>query len=164
MGREDISACMGLKARILQALKDESARTESETRLHTLRLIECAIRDRDVCARGRGEGEGCPDADVQRVLQIMVAQREEAASEHEEEGRLEDAIRDREEVDIIKAFLPKPLSGRALDIAVKQVVDDLGASKLKDLGRCVTTLKERYPGQIEAASAGKAVRTALTKS
>ncbi|WP_225907907.1 GatB/YqeY domain-containing protein [Hyphomonas sediminis] len=164
MGREDISACLGLKARILQALKDESAQTDSETRLQTLRLIECAIRDRDVCARGRGEGEGCPDTDVQRVLKIMIAQREESAGEHEEEGRLEEAIREREEVSIINAFLPQPLSGRALDIAVKQVVDDLGASKLKDLGRCVTELKDRYPGQIEAASAGKAVRTALTQS
>lgn len=164
MGREDISACMGLKSRILQALKDESAQTDNDTRLHTLRLIECAIRDRDVCARGRGEGEGCPDTDVQRVLKIMIAQREEAASEHEEQGRLEDAIRERDEVSIIKAFLPQPLSGKALDIAVKQVVDDLGASKLKDLGRCVTELKDRYPGQIEAASAGKAVRTALSQS
>lgn len=164
MGREDISACLGLKARILQALKDESAQTDSETRLQTLRLIECAIRDRDVCARGRGEGEGCPDTDVQRVLKIMIAQREESAGEHEEEGRLEEAIREREEVSIINAFLPQPLSGKALDIAVKQVVDDLGASKLKDLGRCVTELKDRYPGQIEAASAGKAVRTALTQS
>src|SRR5690606_37928670 len=78
MGREDMTACMGLKTRILQALKDESARTQNETRLNTLRLVECAIRDRDVCARGRGEGEGCPDTDVQRVLLTMVAQREEA--------------------------------------------------------------------------------------
>lgn len=161
MGREDISACMGLKARIAAALKEESGRTPDETRLHTLRLIECAIRDRDVCARGRGEGEGCPDTDVQRVLQTMVAQREASAREHEEEGRLEDAIREREEIAIIQAFLPKALSGRALDIAVKQVVEDLGATRLKDLGRCVTELKERYPGLIEAASAGKAVRSAL---
>lgn len=161
MGREDISACMGLKARIAEALKEESSRPRNGTRLHTLRLIECAVRDRDVCARGRGAGEGCPDADVQGVLQTMVAQREASAREHEEEGRLEDAIREREEIAIIQAFLPQPLSGRALDIAVKQVVEDLGATRLKDLGRCVTELKERYPGLIEAASAGKAVRSAL---
>lgn len=161
MGREDISACMGLKTRILEALKEESAKAPNETRLHTLRLIECAMRDRDVCARGRGDQEGCPDTDVQRVLQTMVAQREASAREHEEEGRIEDAIRERDEIAIIQGFLPQPLAGRALDIAVKQVVEDLGASKLKDLGRCVTALKERYPGQIESASAGKAVRTAL---
>lgn len=163
MGREDISACMGLKARILQALAQEQGRCDNETRLHTLRLIECAIRDRDVSARGRGQSAGCPDTDVRSVLNTLVAQREEAACEHEAEGRLEDAIREREEVAIIRAFLPQPLAGKALDIAVRQVVEDLGASKLKDLGRCVTMLKERYPGQIETASAGRAVREALSR-
>jgi uncharacterized protein YqeY len=161
MGREDVSACMGLRARILQALKDESESAGDETKRATLRLIECAIRDRDVCARGRGEGAGCPDEDVRRVLETLVAQREASAREHDHEGRIEDAIRERDEIAIIQQFLPKPLSGKALDIAVKQVVEDLGASKLSDLGRCVTTLKQRYPGLIEAASAGKAVRTVL---
>ncbi len=163
MGREDVSACMGLRARILQALKDESDSAGDETKRATLRLIECAIRDRDVCARGRGQGAGCPDEDVRRVLETLVTQREESAREHDDEGRIEDAIREREEIDIIRSFLPRQLSGKALDIAVKQVVDDLGASKLTDLGRCVTALKERYPGLIEAAEAGKAVRTMLTR-
>jgi len=164
MGREDVSACMGLRARILQALKDESDSAGNETKRATLRLIECAIRDRDVCARGRGQGAGCPDEDVRRVLETLVAQREESAREHDDEGRIEDAIREREEIDIIRTFLPRQLTGKALDIAVKEIVDDLGASKLTDLGRCVTALKERYPGLIEASSAGKAVRTALTQS
>ena len=95
--------------------------------------------------------------------ETLVTQREESAREHDDEGRIEDAIREREEIDIIRSFLPRQLSGKALDIAVKQVVDDLGASKLTDLGRCVTALKERYPGLIEAAEAGKAVRTMLTR-
>ena len=164
MGREDVSACMGLRARILQALKDESDSIGDETKRATLRLIECAIRDRDVCARGRGQGAGCPDEDVRRVLETLVAQRETSAIEHDEEGRIEDAIREREEIAIIQQYLPKPLSGKALDIAVKQVVEDLGATKLADLGRCVTALKDRYPGLIEAASAGKAVRTMLTRA
>lgn len=163
MGREDVSAYMGLRARILQALKDESDQAGDETRRATLRLIDCAIRDRDICARGRGEGAGCPDEDVRRVLETLVAQREASAREHDNEGRIEDAIREREEIDIIRDFLPRQLSGRALENAVRQVVDDLGASKLTDLGRCVTALKERYPGLIEASSAGRAVRTALTR-
>ncbi len=164
MGREDVSACMGLRARILQALKDESDRADDETRRATLRLIDCAIRDRDVCARGRGEGAGCPDEDVRRVLETLVAQREASARQHDNEGRIQDAIREREEIDIIRGFLPRQLSGRALESAVRQVLDDLGASKLTDLGRCVTALKERYPGLIEASSAGRAVRAALTRT
>ncbi|MEZ5997279.1 MAG: hypothetical protein R3B98_01115 [Hyphomonas sp.] len=68
MGREDTSDAMTLKARIANALKSEAESGEGGVRLATLRLIECAVRDRDVCARGRGVGEGCPDADVRRVL------------------------------------------------------------------------------------------------
>ena len=163
MGREDTTECSGLKARILQALKNEIATGEPGSRLAALKLIECAIRDRDVCARGRGDSEGCADADVRSVLETMIAQREASARAHDDEGRFEDALRERDEIAIIKQFLPSPLSGAALDSAVNAVVTDLGASKLADLGRCVSALKARYPGLIESASAGKAVRTALTR-
>ncbi len=153
-----------LKARIASALKDESAReTHDDVRLATLRLIDCAVRDRDVCARGRGDGMGCPDAAVREVLEIMIEQRLEAASEHEAALRFEEAQRERSEIEIIESFLPVPLEGPALKAAVQTVVDDLGASKLKDLGRCMSALKEMYPDRIEPAAAGKAVREALTR-
>ncbi|MCA8899881.1 MAG: GatB/YqeY domain-containing protein [Hyphomonas sp.] len=155
---------MSLKARIANALKSETEAGTGGVRLATLRLIECAIRDRDVCARGRGVGEGCPDADVRAVLETMIAQREEAAREHEDAGRLEDAIREREEIEEILRFLPAPLEGKALETAVDEVVTDLGASKLKDLGRIMSALKERYPGLIQTGAAGKAVRKALSRA
>lgn len=162
MGREDLSAFITLKARIAEALKEESENGTHDTRLSTLRLIMCAIGDRDICARGRGVGEGCPEADVRGVLETMVAQRIESAREHEAEGRFEESIREREEIDVIRQFLPVPLSGKALEIVVREVADDIGAAKLKDLGRCMTELKARYPGQIDPAIAGKTVRAVLS--
>ena len=164
MGREDTSETMSLKARIVQALKSETANGASDVELATLRLIDCAVRDRDVCARGRGVGEGCPDADVRTVLETMVAQREVSAREHDAAGRIEDAIREREEIEVIQKFLPVPLSGKKLEAAVGEIVEDLGASKLKDVGRCMSALKERFPGMIDTGSAGKAVREALSRS
>lgn len=164
MGREDTSETMSLKARIVQALKSETEKGASDVELATLRLIECAIRDRDVCARGRGVGEGCPDADVRAVLETMVAQREASAREHDAAGRIEDAIREREEIEVIEKFLPVPLSGAKLEAAVQDIVEDLGASKLKDVGRCMSALKDKFPGMVESATAGKAVRDALTRS
>lgn len=153
-----------LKTRIASALKDESARdTPDEVRLATLRLIDCAVRDRDVCARGRGDGTGCPDGAVRDVLEIMIEQRLESASEHENALRFEEAQRERAEIEIIESFLPVPLEGPALAAAVQTLVDDLGASKLKDLGRCMSALKELYPDRIEPAAAGKAVRDALNR-
>ena len=163
MGREDTSETMSLKARIIQALKSETEKGASEVELATLRLIECAVRDRDVCARGRGVGEGCPDADVRAVLETMVAQREVSAREHDAAGRIEDAIREREEIEVIEKFLPVPLSGAKLDAAVQDIVEDLGASKLKDVGRCMSALKDKFPGMVESGTAGKAVRDALTR-
>eukprot|EP00919_Chromeraceae_sp_WS-2016_P030206 GHVR01071723.1.p1 GENE.GHVR01071723.1~~GHVR01071723.1.p1 ORF type:complete len:174 (+),score=31.87 GHVR01071723.1:132-653(+) len=164
MGREDTTETMSLKARIVEALKSETVKDASDVRMATLRLIECAVRDRDVCARGRGVGEGCPDADVRSVLETMVAQREISAREHEEAGRLEDAIREREEIEVIQKFLPVPLTGKKLEAAVKDIVEDLGASTLKDVGRCVSALKKKFPGMIDTGSAGKAVREALSRS
>ena len=77
MGHEDKSDMMTLKARVAQALHAEREKDGGcTTRLSTLRLIDAAIRDRDVCARGRGDSEGCPDADVRNVLEIMIAQRD----------------------------------------------------------------------------------------
>ena len=163
MGREDTSETMSLKARIVQALKSETEKGASDVELATLRLIECAVRDRDVCARGRGVGEGCPDADVRAVLETMVAQREVSAREHDAAGRIEDAIREREEIEVIEKFLPVPLSGAKLDAAVQDIVEDLGASKLKDVGRCMSALKDKFPGMVESGTAGKAVRDALTR-
>ena len=163
MGREDKTDVMSLKARVAQALKNESENTDcSAVTMTTLRLIDCAIRDRDVCARGRGDSEGCPDADVRNVLETMVAQREVAAREHDAAGRIEDAIREREEIEVIEQFLPEPLAGEALETAVVAVVEDLGATKLKDIGRCMSALKKRYPGKIESGPAGKVMRKALT--
>ena len=165
MGHEDKSDMMTLKARVAQALHAEREKDGGcTTRLSTLRLIDAAIRDRDVCARGRGDSEGCPDADVRNVLEIMIAQRETAADEHDDAGRIEDAIREREEIEIIRKFLPEPLCTKALEEAVEEGVEDLGASKLKDIGRCMSALKQRYPGKIESGTAGKVMRKALTSN
>ncbi len=162
MGREDKCEEMSLKARIAQALKDESTDTTNDVRLATLRLIDCAVRDRDVSTRGRGAGDACPEAVIRDVLEIMISQRIESAAEHDEEGRIEDAMREREEIEIIQQFLPQPLLGDDLAEAVRVVVDELGATKLKDLGRCMSALKARYPGLIQSGPAGRAVRDALT--
>ncbi len=163
MGREDTSGCQGLKSRIAEALRTETESGKNEIRLATLRLIDAAVRDRDVCARGRGDGTGCPDAAVRDVLLTLIEQLDESAAEHDREGRFDDALRERDEIAVIQEFLPAPLEGSALSRAAREVVEDLGASKLTDLGRCVTALKQRYPGRIEPADAGRAVREALSK-
>lgn len=162
MGREDISENMTLRVRIEQALKlAEKSDVTGEVRLATLRLIACAVADRDICARGAGEGKGCEDSAVRKILETMAAQRDISAREYDAAGRIEDAMREREEIETIAEFLPQLLQGEALEAAVAEIIEDVGASKLKDLGRCMSELKERYPGLIDTGKAGKAVKDAL---
>lgn len=140
----------------------EVAQRQHGVRLATLRLINCAIRDRDARARSSGDRDTCPEEAVRDVLATMARQREESAEEFEHDGRIDDAVREREELAIIEAYRPKLLANEDLKAAVRNVVDELEADSLKDLGRCMSTLKARYPGLIDSKEAGKAVREALT--
>lgn len=161
MGHSDVSSTTNIRDRILAALESSEQDDPQGVRARTLRLVKCAMRDRDVTARTQGQCEGCEDTDVRKLLETMVAQREISAREYDESGRITDAEREREEMEILQAFLPRPLEGAALEAAVEQVVEDLEAHKLKDMGRCMAELQNRYPGRIDTGSAGKAVRRAL---
>lgn len=130
-------------------------------RLATLRLIMCAVNDRDASARTRGDCDGCPEESVRDVLRTMAEQRRISAKEYDEAGRIADAERERGELAVIEEFLPKPLAEAELTEAVRDVVEDLEAESLKDLGRCMSTLKARYPGKIDSRTAGKVMREAL---
>ena len=150
-----------LREQLVSTLKRAEAEDHDGVEAATLRLILCAVDDRDVMARQRGECSGCPEQAVRDLLKTMAAQRRESAQEYDEAGRVAEAERERAEYDIIVSFLPKKLEGDALAAAVNQVVEELEASRLKDLGRCMDALKLRYPGQIETGTAGRAVRAAL---
>ncbi|MEM9841955.1 MAG: GatB/YqeY domain-containing protein [Pseudomonadota bacterium] len=143
------------------AVRQAEAQDANSVEAQTLRLIKCAIDDRDVIARSRGECGGCDNEVILDLLETMAAQREQSIKLYDEAGRIVDAEREREELDIINSFLPKPLAGEALQSAVAAVVTELRASKLRDVGRCMTALREKYPGRIECGPASKAVRAAI---
>ncbi|RIJ13814.1 GatB/YqeY domain-containing protein [Henriciella mobilis] len=161
MGQTDVSPTNSIRDRLVAALNSAESDDPQGVRARTLRLVKCAMRDRDVTARTQGQCEGCEDTEVRKLLETMVAQREVSAREYDESGRISDAEREREEIAVLEAFLPRPLDGDALEDAVEQVVEDLEARKLKDMGRCMAELQSRYPGRIDTGSAGKAVRRAL---
>jgi len=151
-----------IRQRLYSALSEAENTAPNGVRAQTLRLVKCAMTDRDVTARSRGDCSGCEDSDIQKLLETMVAQREVSAREYDDAGRIADAERERDEIEVIDVFLPKPLTDEALEAAVKAIVSELEASRLKDVGRCMTALRERFPGQIESGPAGKAVRAALS--
>lgn len=129
-------------------------------RAATLRLIQATIRDRDAQAREAG-GEGVDDEDVLEILHKMLRQREQSTREYEEAGQLELADQEREESEIIREFLPRQLSEKEVRGICEQVVRDINAHGLRDMGRCMNALKQRFPGQMDFTQASCVVKDLL---
>lgn len=149
-----------MRDKINVALKD-AMKTRDEHRTSTLRLILAAIKERDIEARAEDRCEGATNDEILAILQKMVKQRLESSQTYEEAGRLDLAEQEREEMDIIQDFLPRQLSDTEVRGACEQIVQDVGATGLKDMRKCLCTLKEQYPGQIDFSKASTIVKTLL---
>ncbi len=145
-----------LNDRLRSAMKGREVRA-----LSTIRLILAAIKDRDIAARGKGNAEGITDQDILQVLQTMVRQRHESIAFYEQGGRAELAEQEAEEITIIESFLPEPLDEAATVQAIQSVVGEIGASSIKDMGRTMAILRERYAGQMDFAKASAVVKEQL---
>ena len=130
-------------------------------RISTIRLIQAAIKDRDIANRGTGK-DLVNDEEILAILSKMVKQREESARIYEEGNRLDLAEQEREEIAIIRSFLPKQLDEAQVRQLCAKVVEDVGADGLRDMGKCMNVLKERYPGQMDFAKASGLVKELLT--
>ena len=146
-----------LNDRLRSAMKGREKRAVS-----TVRLILAAIKDRDIAARGKGDSDEISDQEILQVLQTMVRQRHESISLYEQGGRLELAEQEAEEIVIIESFLPERLDEAATTEAIRTVVGEIGASSIKDMGRTMAILRERYAGQIDFAKASAVVKAQLS--
>jgi hypothetical protein len=149
-----------MKARVNAALKD-AMRARDSVRLSTLRLINAAIKDRDIAARGEGDSGGIDDAEVLKILSKMVKQRQESVRAYEEGGRLNLAEQERAEIAVIEEFLPRQLGQDEVDAAIGQAIDETGAEGLRDMGKVMATLKSRYTGQMDFGAVGPRVKARL---
>ena len=148
---------MRISDALKQAMKDKAA-----DRLSTLRLINAAIKDKDIAARANGKDEGVSDAEVLGILSKMAKQRQESARAYEEGGRLDLAEREREEVEVIEEFLPRQLSVTETAAAVDKAVADVGATSIRDMGKVMGLLKERYTGQMDFGAVGPVIKDRLS--
>ena len=142
--------------RLKQAMKAREPCTVS-----TIRLILAGLKERDVAARERGNAEGLSDAEIQRMLQTMIKQRRESISLYEQGNRGDLAQREREEISVIEDFLPRQLDRADTEAAVVAVIGETGATGIKDMGRVMGMLRERYEGVIDFAVAGSAAKRLL---
>jgi len=148
-----------MRDKLSEALK-EAMKAKDSRRLSTVRLVQAAIKDRDIANRGAGK-DAVSDDDILQIFQKMVKQREESAKIYEDAGRAELATQEREEIEIIKGFMPEQLSDEKVEELIKAAVAETGAQGLRDMGKVMAVLKEKYPGQMDFAKASGTVKELL---
>jgi uncharacterized protein YqeY len=140
----------------LKAAQDEG----DKRRCATLRLVQTAVKDREAAARENGK-DGVNENEVVEILQKMIRQRETSAVEFESGGQLDLAEQERVEQDIIREFLPVQLSDEEMRSICAETVKEIDAHGLRDIGRCMSELKSRYPGQMDFVQASCLVKDML---
>ncbi|MGC9370266.1 MAG: GatB/YqeY domain-containing protein [Paracoccaceae bacterium] len=151
---------MDMRTRIAESLKTAMKNKDAE-RLSTLRLINAAIKDKDIARRGEGAEEGLSCDDVLQILGRMVKQRQESARAYEEGGRLELAEKERSEIAVIEEFLPKQLDEDEVEAAISEAIAEVGADSIRDMGKVMGALKAKYTGRMDFGAVGPMVKDRL---
>jgi uncharacterized protein len=148
-----------LRDDINNALKD-AMKARDERRVSTLRLVNSALKNADIEARGQGKAP-LGDDELLSLLQKMIKQRQESIVLYEKGGRAELAQQERDEIAIITAYLPKQLSDDDVRSAIAQAIKETGAASMKDMGKVIGALKARYAGQMDFGKASPVVKEML---
>lgn len=148
-------------------LRDEIAtaltnaqKAQDKGRVSTLRLIMAAVKDRDIANRGAGK-EPVTDDELLSILAKMIKQREESAKLYDEGNRPELAVQERAEIEIIRAYQPQQLDEAEIRKAIAGVIGEVGAGGVKDMGKVMAVLKERFAGQMDFSKASGMVKELL---
>jgi len=145
-----------IKSKLVEAMK---AKDEKAT--GTLRLINAAIKDKDIDARTKGNMDGIDDAGVLSLLQSMIKQRRESIDMYTKGGRSDLVAAEQAEIDIIQSFLPKQMSDEEVKAAIQAIVAETGASSIKDMGKVMGALKAKYAGQLDMGKASGLIKSIL---
>jgi uncharacterized protein YqeY len=151
---------MSVRERLTEAMKTAMKAGDKE-RLSTIRLVNAAIKDKDIGGRDKGV-DTISEPEIIELLAKMVKSREESVRLYEEGDRPELAAQERAEIAVIRAFMPTQMEPAETEAAIRDVVSELGASGMKDMGRVIATLKERYAGRMDFGKASGIVKTVLT--
>ena len=152
---------MSLRAQLTDAMK-EAMKAKDAKRLSTVRLILAALKDRDIAARSETNKDLVSDDDILTLLAKMIKQREESATAFDAGNRPEMAAGEREEIAVIRTFMPAQMDEAAMKDAIAKVVAESGAASIKDMGKVMAVLKERYAGQMDFSKASAATKGALS--
>ena len=150
-----------MRERFTQDMKD-AMKAGDKRRLSTVRLVQAALKDKDIEARGAGKGQAS-DEEILGLLQKMIKQRQESAGIYEQAGRAELAAQEREEAEIIASYLPKQLDEAATRQAIEAAIKETGAASMKDMGKVIGSLRGKFAGQMDFGRASALVKELLRK-
>jgi uncharacterized protein YqeY len=139
-----------------QAMRDKDALATS-----TIRLVLARLKERDIEARPKGNAEGIADPDIQSMMQGMIKQRRESIELYDKGGRPELAEKERNEIAIIERFLPKSMSDAEAEAVIKETIAAIGAASVKDMGKVMAALREKYAGQLDPSKSSAMVKKLL---
>ena len=139
------------------ALKMQDKKTSG-----AIRLILAALKDRDIAMRGQGNHDGMSDQDILSMLQTMIKQRQESMKLYEQGGRLDLVEQEKEEINIIKRFLPQQLSEDEVSNVIDQLIQETEATSPKDMGKIMSRLRESYTGVMDFGKASAIIKSKLS--
>ena len=139
----------------------EAMKAKNERAVSTLRMVNSALKNADIEARGQSK-DALDEQAVLGLLQKMIKQRQESAELYEKGGRPELVAQEQEEIEIISAYLPKQMSDLEAGSVIQALVHEINAQSLKDMGRTMTALKERFAGKMDFTKASAKVKELLS--
>ena len=151
---------MGLREQLNEAVKN-AMKARDQKRLGTLRLIQANIKDKDIASRTEVSREGLSDDDILALFGKLIKSREDSIALYEQGSRPELAQAEKDEIAILREFMPRPLDETETKAAIAAVVAETGAASLKDIGKVMAALKTRYTGTMDFGKAGALVKAQL---
>jgi hypothetical protein len=152
---------MGLRDQLSDAVK-AAMKARDQKRTGTLRLVLAALKDRDIAGRTEESREGISDDEILSLLAKLIKSREDSIVLYEQGGRPELAAAERAEIAVIREFMPKQMDAEEAKAAIAAVVAELGAASMKDMGKVMAALKERFAGKMDFSKSSAAVKELLS--
>ena len=145
----------------LQKTLKESMLAKDTATVSAVRLIIAGMKEKDVDARGRGQKEAT-EAELLSMMQNMIKQRNDSIKMYVEGNRADLADKERNEITIIEKFMPKQMNETEVEAAIKALIGELNASSIKDMGKVMGALKDKYAGQMDFGKASSIIKTLLS--
>ena len=152
---------MALRDQLNNAVKD-AMKARDQKRLGTLRLVQAALKDRDIANRTEDSREGISDDDILGLFAKLIKSREDSIALYEKGGRPELAAAERDEIAVIREFMPKQMDEAEAKTAIAGVIAETGAASMKDMGKVMAVLKERFAGKMDFSKASDSVKELLS--